>query len=96
MLLGCISEDFIKLEVSDVSNGCISLSTINKNASVDLFQTVCDVVNTMDFEIVGQVRSFFLCLRIERSGTYCFTVVRLSMRPSVCPSVCLHKLNMKT
>ena len=30
----------------------------------------------------------FLCPRIERSGAYCFT--------AVCPSVCLHKLHMKT
>ena len=34
----------------------------------------------------------FLCPRIERSWAYCSTVVRLSLRPSVC----LHKLNMKT
>ena len=40
----------------------------------------------------------FLCLRIERSGggAYCFTVVRLSVRPSVRLSVCLHKPNVKT
>ena len=36
--------------------------------------------------------SIFLCPRIERSGAYCLTVVRLCS--SVRPSVCLHKLNI--
>ena len=34
----------------------------------------------------------FLCPHIERLGACCFTIVCMSVRPSVC----LHKLNMKT
>ena len=34
--------------------------------------------------------------RMERSGAYCFTIARLSVRPSVPPPVCLHKLTVVT
>ena len=43
----------------------------------------CDFGNWPLCDITG-----FLCPRIERSGAYCFTVVRLSVRPSVRLSVC--------
>ena len=42
--------------------------------------------------VIVSVEVFFLCPQIERSGAHCFTIVRLSVCPSITDLTC--KLNL--
>ena len=49
-----------------------------------LMKTALNTIQSINQSIYNYLMiQLFLCSLIERSGTYCFTVVRLSVRPSV-------------
>ena len=83
------------MKVSGTSGG--GVKNVGGAKSVGGAISFNDFLRQMQLQVRNEIKQFcFLCPHIERSGAYCFTVVRLSDRLSIHLSFRLHKLNMKT